>query len=238
MTKYISDVKTVEEAGTTGIRITVSEDIGETSIRAVNTVEFENIESEIKKLQEKGVTTDTLEEYVNKIKINANTLDSHPASDFAKTSDLDSYAKTSYLNNYSKVSETLCIGRIRSTTTSTDNWNYNNIEGMHNTNLSFGSGDTVAHGFCLVIRPGGYTSDISANIPVQILGFKNGDLAHYAFTQKQGYIKSVTWKDTDGTSVTEECLVCPVNYGWTDCENGQVTFNYQGRCVTRLWQYY
>ena len=237
MNKYISDVQTVEESGTTGIRITVSEDIGETVIRAVNTVEFENIESEIKKLQDKGITTDNLESYVKKLNLNAGTLEGHESSYFAKASDLSSYAKTSTLNDYEKIADSLWVGRIRSNTTSSDNWNYNDIEGMYNNNLHLSSADTIAHGLCLVIRPGGYSSDTSATLPVQILGFKDGALAHYAFSQKQAYIKSVSWKDTDGTSVTEECLVCPVNYGWSDCENGQITFNYRGKCITRLWQY-
>lgn len=236
MTKYISDVQTVEEAGTTGIRITVSEDIGETTIRAVNTVEFENINSEITKLQEKGVTTDNLEEYVRKLSnLNATTLESHPASYYAKATDLQQYAKASELENYKKISEEIWIGRISRTSTSSD-WDYTTVEGIHNNYIRFSSASSGLQGFCLLIRPGGYT-ETNATIPIQLIGFKNGALAHYHYGSRDCSVQTVTWKDNDGSKVTEQCLVYPIAMNWTDCSDGQLTCNYKGRCITRIWEY-
>lgn len=236
MTKYISDVQTVEEAGTTGIRITVSEDIGETTIRAVNTVEFENIESEIKSLQEKGITTDNLETYVNKLSnLNASKLEGHPASYYAKATDLTGYAKETELEDYKKICDEIWVGRI-SRASSSSEWDYTSVEGIHNNYIRFSSANTGLQGFCLLIRPGGYT-ETNTTIPIQLIGFKNGEVTHYSYGSRDCSIQTVTWKDNDGSKVTEKCLIYPIAMSWTDCTDGQLTCNYKGRCITRLWEY-
>lgn len=246
MTKYISQIETVEEGGNTGIKITVSEDAGETVVRAVNTTDFETITAALAALQEKGITTENLATKLKDIDVNAATLNGQSSSfyataaslkDYAKASELSAYAKTSDLSNYKLVSEDLLVGRIKSTDSSSDNWNYDKIEGARNNNLGISSGDTVAHGLCLLIRPGGHSSDTSTNISWMLQGFNNGSLVQYSMSKGTPSLRDVTWIDNDGSSVSEQCLVRPVTMGWKNCTSGVITFNYHGRSVSRLWTY-
>lgn len=247
MTKYISQIETVEEGGNTGIKITVSEEAGETVVRAVNTKDFETITAALTALQEKGITTDNLATSLSKIDVNAATLEGQPSSfyataenlkDYAKSSELSAYAKTSDLSNYKLASEDLLVGRIKSKDSTTSNWDYGKIEGARNNNLALSSGDTTPHGFCLLIRPGGHSSDTSTNISWMVQGFNSsGSLVQYSMSKGTPSINDVVWIDNDGSSINEKCLTRPVTIGWTNCASGVITFNYHGRSVSRIWTY-
>lgn len=226
MVKYISDVQTVEEAGTTGIRITVSEDAGETTIRAVNTVEFNNIQTALKKLQDEGVTTTKLEEYLK---------------NYAKLSDLDSYVKTSDLSKY-----TLLVSRIQGTVSSdVITWDYSTCNNMYNTFLRLDTQEVSpsAHGFCLVVRAGGYQStDVGQSVPVMIQHFQDGQFLKIQWKDYTCSEQTLTFTTPDGTSVTEKCLVCPLRLldvtGTKDKPvRGIVSFNFRGRNVSKIWEF-
>lgn len=217
MTKYISDVQTVEESGTTGIRITVSEDIGETTIRAVNTTEFNNIQNTIEKLQNEGVTTTKLEEY------------------------LKNYVKISDLSK-----RELLVSRIQGTVNGNVNtWNYSTCNNMYNTFLRLDAQETTPniHGFCLVVRPEGYQStDVGKQVPVMIQQFQNGNFLKIQWQDYTCSEQTLTFNTLDGTSVTEKCLVCPLRLtdtlGTKDKPvRGIVSFNYRGRNVSKIWEF-
>jgi hypothetical protein len=219
MTKYISDVQTVEESGTTGIRITVSEDIGETTVRAVNTVEFDNIQTTLEKLQNEEVTTTKLEEYLK---------------NYAKLSDLD------------KVKGELLVSRIQGTVSGgTNTWDYSTCNNMYNTFLRLDAQELTPsiHGFCLVVRPGGYqSSDIGKQVPVMIQQFQDGNFLRIQWQDYTCSEQTLTFNTLDGSSVTETCLVCPLRLTDTpgtkaNPVRGIVSFNYRGRNVSKIWEF-
>ena len=232
MTKYISEVKTIEDSGTTGIRVTIKESTtGELEARVVNATEFKNIQDTIKKLQDEGITTTNLETYLK---------------DYAKTTDIaKTYATKDELKGYDILSY-MFVGRIKGntkTSSGTPDWNFNSIEGVHSTHCHFETSEDKDHGFIFIVRPGGYTTaDVTEattnGIPAQCLGFKNFALNKVETKDhKPAVEKKIAWKDTtSGVTHEETCLVCPVAMRWTeDAEYGSITFNFKGRTITRLW---
>ncbi len=220
VTKYISDIKTIEEEGNTGIRIEISEDAGDLEVRAVNTEEFTNISDRIDNLEKTAITDDNLKEKADAVGINAGSLNGYSSSNFLLTG------------------AQLLVGRIKAN--SSGEWEYNLVEGASNSFINFSSYDTVKHGFCLIVRPTGYLAiDDGGTIPVQINGFKSNALANRGYGSHAVSIQDVTFNLMDGTQVTEKCLTCVVTMGWTSStvENGDITFNYRGKSITRLWQF-
>lgn len=238
MTKYISEIKEITDAGTTGIRITIAEaTTGDLEVRAVNTTDFDTIKADIKKLQDEEITTTKLEEYLKS---------------YAKTSDLTGYAKTSDLTAYATKTDldTMFVARITSTSekgAETPTWNYNTIDGAHSTHCHITPSTEHDQGLVFVIRPNGYT-DAQATVvttqgmPYELIGyFKNssGEMEpQYALADHKAYEETITWKDAEGSAThTEKCLVCPVRIQWANTgEHGHITFNFNGKSITKLWQ--
>ena len=224
--KYISEIETIDTStGNTGIRIEISENEGDIVVRAVNSEEFTYLKTEADSFASEGIIRSKLKDEVDTVRVDAGTLETFHASDFLK------------------INFQVLVGRIKAATTTptANDWNYDDIEGAFNNYINFDPNEGTAHGWCLIVRPGGYLSDDKdTTIPVQINGYSSsGAISKHGFTDHTVYIKTVTWTQMDKTEITEECLVCPVNMGWssTDAPHGDITFNYRGKTITRLWQF-
>ena len=232
MTKYISDIKTIEDVGYTGIRIEVSEDVGQTVVRAVNEAKFNEIIDTLGECVKSSDLPGKIDEEVNKLSINAATLNGYTSDNFPRE---------------------LLIGRIKRST-STGDWDYTGgISGVYGSELKFAA-EGVDHGFVLILRPGNYNSNdvTDGHATVQFTTFVNGGIHKMAFQEKSGTqfseqnVKFDGRTKSDGTSPTidETCLVCPIilNQGeesdWdpSKFDNGLITFNFKGNSITRTFK--
>jgi hypothetical protein len=232
MTKYISDIKTVEDVGYTGIRIEVSEKMGDTVVRAVNEEKFKEIEDTLEECVKLSDLPGEIDEEVNKLSINAATLNGYTSDNFPRE---------------------LLVGRIKKST-STDDWDYTEgISGVYGSQLKF-EDETIGHGFVLILRPGNYNSNDVTNgyVTVQFTTFVDGGIYKMSYQSKSGTqlseqnVKFDGRTGSDGTSPTidETCLVCPVTLhqdsgsDWlpSKFDDGLITFNFKGNSITRTFK--
>ena len=221
MTKYISDIKTIEETGYTGIRITVSEDSGSLEVRAVNTEEFNELKTQTDNYKNKGITTDNLKEKVDALKIDAATLEGYVAASFMLAS------------------SQLLVGRIIKN--SEGLWDYSNILDAEANCIEFPSAASSNQGLCLIIQPGAFTDDDKGTtVPLDLDAYNEGNTDNYqrAYMQRPLSLEAVTYTKADGTKISRECLVAPMTMGWdlTKYTAGRATFNFHGKSIARIWK--
>jgi hypothetical protein len=219
-TKYISDIKTIEESGNTGIRIEISENAGDLTVRAVNTTEFNELKTQTDNFKNYGITISNLKEKADAAGINAATLKGYLPTDFLTTGSI------------------MLVGRV----TMDADWDYSKVEGAEYSFIHFSRDTTDTQGFLLIVRPGGFLeSDAGTKIPISLIGYNANEevYQHRYITDHILYLQEITWTRMDGTTKTENCMVCPVTLAWEpeNVDHGEITFNYKGKSITRLWQF-